>query len=196
MRSRSRPGRRASDHCNERMTRGERDPDRDRDRAAHQRAPALRQHDVGQPQEDRRGVDRQARQRAFRDEGRVMVEREEDVGRPRRNRQGRDQRADHRPRALGDDRGRHHEGRGDRHAQGEDEEEGDVGRHIQPSSRPSEARAGTHNHRPSCGAKAVERRFLEPIEHGVWVPAFAGTTREPHTRFIDTETFGPFLMVW
>jgi len=32
--------------------------------------------------------------------------------------------------------------------------------------------------------------------HGVWVPAFAGTTEAPHIRFIDTDTFGPFLMVW
>src|SRR5258708_6479971 len=31
--------------------------------------------------------------------------------------------------------------------------------------------------------------------HGVWIPAFAGTTRN-HTLRIVTESFGPFLMVW
>jgi hypothetical protein len=29
--------------------------------------------------------------------------------------------------------------------------------------------------------------------YGVWAPAFAGATR--YTRCIETETFGPFLMV-
>ena len=48
--------------------RGEREPHRDRAAQADQRAPALRQHDIGQAQKDRRGVDRQARQRALGDE--------------------------------------------------------------------------------------------------------------------------------
>jgi hypothetical protein len=47
-----------------------------------QRALALRQHDIGQAEEDRRGVDRQARQRALGDEGRIVIEREKHVGGP------------------------------------------------------------------------------------------------------------------
>ena len=38
---------------------------------------ALRQDHIGQPEEDRRGVDRQACQRALGDEGGVVVERED-----------------------------------------------------------------------------------------------------------------------
>ena len=143
----------ASVHCTERMIGRARSIPRPPRRPTHQRAVTLRQHDIGQPQEDRRGVDRQARQRALRDERRIMVEREKDVGRPRRNRQGRHQRADHGARALGDEGGRHHEGRGDRHAQGEHEEEGEFGGH----SSVVPAKAGTHNHGCPCGAKAVEQ---------------------------------------
>ena len=36
--------------------------------------------------------------------------------------------------------------------------------------------------------------MLQSMGHGVWVPAFAGTT-QAYIRCIDTETFGPFLMV-
>ena len=50
--------------------------------AADQRAVPLRQHDIGQAQNDRRGIDRQARQRALGDEGGVVIEREKDVDGP------------------------------------------------------------------------------------------------------------------
>ncbi|MCK1366818.1 hypothetical protein IVB47_20725 [Bradyrhizobium sp. 62] len=75
----------------------EHDPDRDRASATHQKAAPLCQHHIGNAHEDRRCIDRQARQCALRDEGGIVVEREEDVGWSGRNRQGRDQRADHRP---------------------------------------------------------------------------------------------------
>src|SRR5262249_17007593 len=52
------------------------------------------------------------------------------------------------------------------------------------SSRPSEARAGTHNHRKSFEAKPTH---IAPtnIRRGVWVPAFAGTTAMFCTHHAD-----------
>jgi hypothetical protein len=115
--------------------RGQHDPDDRRAGKTHQRTVALRQYHIGQAQEDGRGVDRQARQRALGDERRIMVEREEYVRRPRRNRQGRDQRAYNRPRAFRDDGRRHHERGGDRHAQRECQDEGEIGGHFPLSLR-------------------------------------------------------------
>jgi hypothetical protein len=65
----------------------------------------LREHDIDQAEHNSGGVDRQARQRAFGHERRIMIKREENVRRSRRNRQRRNQRADHRAGALGDDGG-------------------------------------------------------------------------------------------
>jgi hypothetical protein len=110
--------------------RGERDPHRDRGEATNDGALALRQHDIGQGEEDGRGVDRQARQRALGDERRIVVEREEHVRGAGRNRQGGDQGADHRTRALGDDGCRHHERGSDRHAQRERQDESEIGGHF------------------------------------------------------------------
>src|SRR6266404_5492195 len=45
------------------------------------RAPALRQHDIGQAEEDRYGVDRQARQRGLGDERRIVIACEKHVRR-------------------------------------------------------------------------------------------------------------------
>ena len=101
--------------------RGKHEPDRNAGRETDDEAAALREMHEDEAHQDGGGVHRQARERALRDEGRVVVEREEKVGRPGRNRQCRDQRADHRARALGDDRGRDHERRGDRHAQREEQ---------------------------------------------------------------------------
>ena len=152
--------------------RSEREPYRDRAGKTEQCAVALRQHDVGQPEEDRRGVDRQACQRALGDEGGIMIEREEHVRRPRRNRQRRDQRPDHRTRSLGDDGSRHHERRRDRHAQASVSRKassGDI--FVVP------ANAGTHTPRLSrfC-TNAVEQRSPHP-----WTPGGYGSLRSAGT---------------
>src|ERR1700688_4206351 len=60
------------------------------------------------------------------------------------------------------------------------------------------AKAGAHNHDCSCGAKAVEQRFLVERTRRMGPGSalrLAGTTLN-HIRCIVTETFGPFLMVW
>ena len=162
----------------------EHDPHRHRRKTADQRAVALRQHHIGQAEENRRGVDRQACQRALGDERRIMVEREKDVGRPRGDRQRRDQRADHRARTLGDD-GRRHDKRGrDRHAQDEREEEGEFGGHFQPSSP---AKAGDP-------VTTAGKRITGACVY--WMPRLRGAGQRAHTLFIDTDTCGPFRMVW
>ena len=123
----------ASVHCTERMIEASAIHTATAAEATDQRAVALRQHDIGQAQKDCRGVDRQACERAFGDEGRIMIEREEYVGRPRRYRQRRDQSRTTRSLPLGDDGGRHHERRGDRHAQAERKDEGEFGGHSNRS---------------------------------------------------------------
>src|ERR1700733_5348133 len=45
-----------------------------------------------------------------------------------------------------------------------------------PSSGPSEARAGTHNHRPICSREVPEQLLSSNDRLWLWVPAFAGTT--------------------
>ncbi len=163
--------------------------------ATEQRAVALRQHDIGQPEEDRRGVDRQARQCALGDEGGVMIEREEHVGRPRRDRQRRDQRADHRARAFGDDGGRHHERRGDRHAQAERQDEGEFGGHGDLAAPGARAAHERRDGILSLGQCLAWKTSPHPAaRYGADPPR--RERKRPHTRFIDTETFGPFLMVW
>jgi len=110
--------------------RSEQDPHGDGGEAADASALTLRQHDIGQTQEDRRGVDRQTCQCALGNKRGIVIERKEDVRGAGRNRQCRDQRADHRPGALGDDRCRDHERGGDRHAQRKRQEQGEFGRHF------------------------------------------------------------------
>ncbi len=141
--------------------RGNRDPDDGAAAPADQRIVTLRQHDIDQRQEDRRGIDRQARQRALGNERRIVIEREEHVRRPRRNRQRRHQRADHRAGALGDHGCRHHERGRDRHAQRERQDEDEFGGHFS-YRRPGGEGAGTHEPRAyRGGVKAVQSALSE-----------------------------------
>jgi hypothetical protein len=175
--------------------RGQREPHHHRGGATDQGAAALRQYDVGQAEEERRRVDRQARQRALRDERRIVIEREEHVRRARRNRQCRDQRADHGPCALGDHGSRDHERRGDAHPQGQRQNEGEVGGHVLTVVP---ANAGTHTPRPFDFGRWELTPSATTGAGGYGSRLKAGTTPNAcfHTRCIDTETFGPFLMVW
>jgi hypothetical protein len=50
-----------------------------------------------------------------------------------------------------------------------------------PYSSVVPAKAGTHNHRKWGCAKSLHSVF-QNRRHGVWVPAFAGTTANAHTR--------------
>ena len=136
--------------------------------------------------QDGRGIHRQARERALRDERRVVVEREEDVGGPGRDRQRRDQRADRRPGALGDHRGRDHERRRDRHAQREREEEGEVGGHLCRHGRA----------RPKAGLEDAPGRAASRLAAlDLRVPAQAGVTEQLTPACSFTSTGGPLLMV-
>jgi hypothetical protein len=65
-----------------------------------------------------------------------------------------------------------------------------------PSSRTSEARCGTHNHRASFARKS-SNSISQHKRHGVWVPASAGTTPmanapRPRTR-VNTTDHSPSL---
>jgi hypothetical protein len=55
------------------------------------------------------------------------------------------------------------------------------------------AKAGTHNHNYSLGAKVVGQQCFNR-----WDTAYGPGFRrdDSYIRCIDTETFGPFLMVW
>ena len=50
----------------------------------------------------------------------------------------------------------------------------------------AEARAGTHNHRPSVVARKPSNSASQRNRHGVWVPAVAGTTRRPTTKLSNS----------
>ena len=155
------------------------DPHRECGAEADQHAMALRQHDIGQAEKDRRGVDRQARHRAFGDERRIVIEREEDIRRACRDRQCGDQRADHRTGAFGDDGRRNHEHSRDGHAQCEGEEEGEVGRHS----------VGRH---PEVRALArLEGRPQAPVHASILRDAAQGARLLRMTAILTPSAFPP-----
>ena len=105
------------------------EPGEERARHRDQKRLALREQDVNHRIDPGRGIEREACERALRNELRIVIERQEHIGRPRRHRQCRDQRADGRTGAFrGHRRGDDEKGR-DRHFDGERQREIEFGRH-------------------------------------------------------------------
>ncbi len=121
-RARHRPGDR---------TNGERADDPGPQRHGHgegERAPLRRQH-IDHAENARRRMDREARDGAIGDERGAVIEREQNIGRPCADRQRHHHGGDQRARAFRDEGRGHHEGRGHRHLDREDEKEPKLGRH-------------------------------------------------------------------